>query len=187
MYSRPEALSRIRARTPSSSWSRSISSWPKRIRPGESSSARAFSSGSRRICGRFSCRHGLAARQNSSSPPAPQDSKSRETTSVVGDRDRRSPRRTPSPPSARRACSRCAIASATPTSSSTSIARWLSTCALGRSDVVARALTSRCSTPWRASSIDAVSPAPPPPTIRTGTFSSAAAVNSIVFSSGSHH
>ena len=59
--------------------------------------------------------------------------------------------------------------SATPTSSSTSIARWLSTCAFGRSDVSGRALTSRCSTPCRASSIDAVRPAPPPPTMRTGT------------------
>ena len=45
---------------------------------------------------------------------------------------------------------RRAIAPATPTSSSTSIARWFRTWALGRSEVCGRALTSRCSTPSRA-------------------------------------
>ena len=77
-------LSRIVARTPSSSCSSAISSWLKRMRPGESSSARAFISGSRRICGRLSCRQGLAARQNSSAPPAPQASSRRHPAPVVG-------------------------------------------------------------------------------------------------------
>ena len=64
-----------------------------------------------------------------------------------------------------------AISPATPQSSRISIARLLSTCALGRSEVSGRALTSRCSWPSRASSIEAVRPAPPPPTIRTGVSS----------------
>ena len=167
-------------RTPSSSCSRSTSSWSKRIRPGESSSARAFSSGSSRICGRFSCRHGLAARQASSAPPAPQDSSRGQAAPVVRVRAGEARVERGGRHLLRPACCARAIASATPTSSSTSIARRFRTCAFGRSEVPGRALTSRCSTPWRARSIEAVSPAPPPPTIRTGTSSSALRVKRIV-------
>ena len=74
VYVSPLPLSRTVAVTPSSSCASSSSSWLKRIRPGESRSAPALRIGSRRICGRLSWRHGLAARQFSFSPPAPQDS-----------------------------------------------------------------------------------------------------------------
>src|ERR1035441_4199045 len=47
--------------------------------------------------------------------------------------------------------------------------RWLSTCAFGMVEVVGKALTSSDFTPQVLSSIEAVRPAPPPPTIRTGT------------------
>ncbi len=78
------------------------------------------------------------------------------------------------PTSASAGVLRSAIASATPASSRISIVRWFSTWALGSSEVVGSALTSSVSTPRPASSIDAVRPAPPPPTIRTGTVSSGA-------------
>src|SRR5271165_2394084 len=59
------------------------------------------------------------------------------------------------------------MTSAMPRSARISIVRWCSTCALGSTDVLGSELTSSESTPRRDSSMDAVRPAPPPPTIRT--------------------
>src|ERR1700739_338771 len=64
------------------------------------------------------------------------------------------------------------MSSATPTSQKISIVRGLSTCAFGRIDVLGHADTSSDSTPSFDSNIDAVNPAPPPPTINTGTSTS---------------
>jgi hypothetical protein len=69
------------------------------------------------------------------------------------------------------------MGSATPSSLEISIVRWFSTCALGRIEVVGSALTSSDSTPSCESSIEAVRPAPPPPTISTGTSTSVIGVS----------
>ena len=88
---------------------------------------------------------------------------------------RRTRRTRPRPACARVGCPGGRSRRRRPTSRRISIVRWLSTWALGRIDVVGAALTRRASTPRPARSIEAVSPAPPPPTIRTGTSISAMA------------
>src|ERR1700757_3774894 len=67
---------------------------------------------------------------------------------------------------------RARMLGATPTSVKISMLRWLSTCALGSREVSAYRDTSSVSTPNCDSSIDAVRPAPPPPTMSTGTVMS---------------
>src|SRR5659263_271666 len=158
------------ATTPESSCSRATSSLPNRTPPGLSSSARCFNRGSSRICGRLACRQGDAATHAGSAPPPSQHSileisrpaKSLPATSRYQAVWLMFSRGVPA------WYTRCAQ----PTSRSTSIARCCSTCALGSTDVVGIALTTRCSTPYVDSSIEAVNPAPPPPTTRTGTWTS---------------